>query len=113
MTEPLMTASPFKLEEFWTTETGEHLETARKTFETLMPAFGEMLESCVSSVRQGGKILFFGNGGSAADAQHLATELTVRYIGNRAAIPAIALTTDSSALTAIGNDLGFEYLFSR
>jgi D-sedoheptulose 7-phosphate isomerase len=57
--------------------------------------------------------MFFGNGGSAADAQHLATELAERYVGNRAAIAAIALTTDSSALTAIGNDLGFERLFSR
>jgi D-sedoheptulose 7-phosphate isomerase len=57
--------------------------------------------------------MFFGNGGSAADAQHLATELTVRYKRDRAPIAAIALTTDSSALTAIGNDLGFEQLFAR
>jgi D-sedoheptulose 7-phosphate isomerase len=57
--------------------------------------------------------MFFGNGGSAADAQHLATELTVRYRQNRAPIAAIALTTDTSALTAIGNDLGFDQLFAR
>ena len=57
--------------------------------------------------------MFFGNGGSAGDAQHLATELAVRYVGDRAAIAAIALTTDSSTLTAIGNDLGFDRLFSR
>ena len=57
--------------------------------------------------------MFFGNGGSAADAQHLATELTVRYKKDRAAIAAIALTTDSSALTAVGNDLGFEKIFAR
>jgi D-sedoheptulose 7-phosphate isomerase len=57
--------------------------------------------------------MFFGNGGSAADAQHLATELTVRYKSDRAAIAAIALTTDSSALTAAGNDLGFERVFAR
>jgi D-sedoheptulose 7-phosphate isomerase len=57
--------------------------------------------------------MFFGNGGSAADAQHLATELTVRYKSDRAPIAAIALTTDGSALTAIGNDLGFEALFAR
>jgi D-sedoheptulose 7-phosphate isomerase len=57
--------------------------------------------------------MFFGNGGSAADAQHLATELTIRYKKNRAAIAAIALTTDSSALTAAGNDLGFEQIFAR
>ena len=57
--------------------------------------------------------MFFGNGGSAADAQHLATELTIRYKSNRAAIAAIALTTDTSALTAAGNDLGFEQIFAR
>src|SRR5690348_18298504 len=57
--------------------------------------------------------MFFGNGGSAADAQHLATELTIRYKADRAAIAAIALTTDTSALTAAGNDIGFERVFSR
>jgi D-sedoheptulose 7-phosphate isomerase len=69
--------------------------------------------ACAASVRGGGKLLFFGNGGSAADAQHLATELTVRYKKDRAAIAAIALTTDSSVLTAAGNDLGFEKIFAR
>ena len=57
--------------------------------------------------------MFFGNGGSAADAQHLATELTVRYKTDRAAIAALALTTDTSALTAIANDFGYDMLFSR
>ncbi|MDA0701939.1 MAG: SIS domain-containing protein, partial [Proteobacteria bacterium] len=66
-----------------------------------------------AAVRGGGKILFFGNGGSAGDAQHLATELTIRYKDDRAPIAAIALTTDSSALTAGGNDLGFDAVFSR
>ncbi|MFO1189605.1 MAG: D-sedoheptulose 7-phosphate isomerase [Alphaproteobacteria bacterium] len=64
-------------------------------------------------LRSGGKLLLFGNGGSAADAQHIATELTVRYVRDRALIAAIALTTDTSALTAIGNDLGFDQLFAR
>lgn len=68
---------------------------------------------CVAALRQGNKLMFFGNGGSAADAQHLATELTVRYKTNRPATAAIALTTDTSALTAIGNDFGFDELFSR
>jgi D-sedoheptulose 7-phosphate isomerase len=65
------------------------------------------------SMAAGGVLLVCGNGGSAADAQHLATELTVRYVRDRRALAAIALTTDSSALTAIGNDLGFERLFAR
>ena len=66
-----------------------------------------------TTIKDGGKLLLFGNGGSAADAQHLATELTVRYKRDRAPIAAIALTTDTSALTAIGNDLGFDELFAR
>jgi D-sedoheptulose 7-phosphate isomerase len=61
----------------------------------------------------GGKLLIFGNGGSAADAQHLATELVGRFTRERAALPAIALTTDSSILTAVGNDYGFERVFVR
>ena len=62
---------------------------------------------------QGKKIIFFGNGGSASDAQHLATELTVRFKKNRKALAAISLATDTSAITAIGNDFGFEKIFSR
>ncbi|HEX6942520.1 MAG TPA: SIS domain-containing protein [Gemmatimonadaceae bacterium] len=61
----------------------------------------------------GGTLFFCGNGGSAADAQHLATEYVVRYMKNRRAMPAIALTTDSSLLTAAANDLGFDQIFSR
>ena len=61
----------------------------------------------------GGTLFFCGNGGSAADAQHMATEYVVRYMRNRRALPAIALTTDSSLLTAAGNDLGFDQVFSR
>jgi D-sedoheptulose 7-phosphate isomerase len=79
----------------------------------LREPFERILTVCADAVRAGGKLLFFGNGGSAADAQHLATELTVRYAKDRPAIAAVALTTDSSALTAAGNDLGFEQVFSR
>jgi len=64
-------------------------------------------------LRNGGKVLFFGNGGSAADAQHLAAELVGRFVRERAGLPAIALTTDSSILTAVGNDYGFEQVFAR
>ena len=65
------------------------------------------------SLQAGGKILVFGNGGSAADAQHLAGELVGRYLKNRRALPAIALTTDSTIVTAVGNDLGFDEVFRR
>lgn len=103
----------FNLDDFWNAQAAEHMEAAQKTFQSLKGDFARLVDICSVSVGNGGKILFFGNGGSAADAQHLATELTVRYISNRAPIPAIALTTDSSALTAIGNDMGFDRLFAR
>lgn len=67
----------------------------------------------VESLRAGGKLLLFGNGGSAADAQHLAAEFVGRYEKDRSPLAAIALTTDTSALTAIGNDYGFEQVFAR
>jgi len=98
---------------FFDSELAEHLKVAEAVRSSLAGPFAALTESCVSSLRGGGKILFFGNGGSASDAQHLATELTVRYIKDRPAIAAIALTTDGSALTAAGNDLGFDKLFSR
>jgi len=98
---------------FFKAEFAEHHEVARKTEATLAKAFAGLVAACAQSVRSGGKLMFFGNGGSAGDAQHLATELTIRYKQNRAAIAAIALTTDSSTLTAAGNDLGFEHIFAR
>jgi D-sedoheptulose 7-phosphate isomerase len=67
----------------------------------------------VATLKGGGTLFFAGNGGSAADAQHIATEYVVRYKGDRRAMAAIALTTDTSLLTAAGNDLGFDKLFSR
>lgn len=103
----------FDLHDFWRSETAEHMAVAQKTFGTLSVPFGQMLDMCETSIRAGGKIMFFGNGGSAADAQHLATELAVRYIKDRDPIAALALTTDTSALTAIGNDIGFDALFAR
>ena len=67
----------------------------------------------IMCLRAGGKLLFFGNGGSAADAQHLAAEFIGRFVRERAGLPAIALTTDSSILTAVGNDYGFDQIFAR
>ncbi|MHC2147794.1 D-sedoheptulose 7-phosphate isomerase [Pseudomonas sp. 210_17 TE3656] len=70
-------------------------------------------EACIESLRAGGKILLAGNGGSAADAQHIAGEFVSRFAFDRPGLPAIALTTDTSILTAIGNDYGYEKLFAR
>jgi len=70
-------------------------------------------QACVTSLKQGGRLIFAGNGGSAADAQHLAAELVVRFCHDRPSLSAMALNTDTSMLTAIGNDYGFEALFAR
>jgi D-sedoheptulose 7-phosphate isomerase len=101
------------IDKFFKTEFAEHNEVARGTEAALAAAFAGLLAACIKSIRGGGKLMFFGNGGSAADAQHLATELTIRYKKNRAALAALALTTDTSTLTAAGNDLGFEHIFAR
>ncbi|MEX2616679.1 MAG: SIS domain-containing protein [Alphaproteobacteria bacterium] len=98
---------------YFDAEFDEHAAVAAATRRTLSAPFARMLDIWVASIETGNKIVFFGNGGSAGDAQHLATELTVRYRKDRPPIAAIALTTDTSALTAIGNDLGFEQLFAR
>jgi D-sedoheptulose 7-phosphate isomerase len=103
----------FDLDAFFAAEWAEHAAVATATRAALGASFAELVRLCAEAIRGGGKLLFFGNGGSAADAQHLATELTVRYAADRAPIAAIALTTDTSALTAIGNDLGFDQLFAR
>jgi len=81
--------------------------------ETQGPIIQAMLECVWESMQQGGKLLLCGNGGSAADAQHLATECMVRLEAERPPLPAIALTTDTSLLTAAGNDHGFETIFAR
>ena len=100
-------------EELFEKEFAEHAALVAPTREATRAAFFRMLDISTKCIMSGGKILFFGNGGSAADAQHLASELVVRYREDRPAIPAIALSTDSSILTAGRNDLGFGHVFSR
>ena len=101
------------LNAYFDSEMAEHEAVFTATRAALRQNFVKLVTLCGQSVRQGGKVLLFGNGGSAGDAQHIATELTVRYVKDRKPIAAIALTTDTSALTAIGNDLGFDQLFAR
>lgn len=103
----------FNVDTFYQNEFQEHLQVAQATLAAVEKPFKELLVHCVKAIESGNKILFFGNGGSAADAQNLATELVVRYRDNRIPIAALALTTDSSILTAVGNDLGFDQLFAR
>lgn len=73
----------------------------------------KIIEIIIGAYKTGNKVIIFGNGGSAADSQHFAAELIGRYKKERQSLPAIALTTDSSIITALGNDYGFEYVFSR
>ena len=89
-----------------------HLATIKATF-ALEADIKKACETAIATLKAGGKILLCGNGGSAADAQHIAAELTGRYKTERGALAGIALTTDTSALTAIGNDYGYEFVFSR
>ncbi|AXH11899.1 D-sedoheptulose 7-phosphate isomerase [Halarcobacter bivalviorum] len=90
-----------------------HLETIQKVMETMATPLEDASKLIVETLKNGNKVLFFGNGGSAADAQHIAAELTGRYKTERRGLPGIALTTDTSALTAIGNDYGFDRVFDR
>jgi D-sedoheptulose 7-phosphate isomerase len=86
---------------------------AAKVADELGPQLDTALGMVEETVRRGGTLFFCGNGGSAADAQHMATEYVVRYMRNRRAYPAVALTTDTSLLTAVANDIGFENVFAR
>lgn len=101
------------------TEIGEYIRATKSTMDRALLA-PELLKGieyaareCVKALKNNNKILLCGNGGSAADAQHIAAELTGRFGYKRPPLAAIALTTDTSALTAIGNDYGFDRIFSR
>ena len=90
-----------------------HLSILQTEQNNIVKISNMFAKTLIDKIKKGGKILIAGNGGSAADAQHFATELTVRLKKNRKSIPALALTTDTSALTAIGNDFSFDKIFSR
>ena len=87
--------------------------TAQRTLDRIGPDLDRAAELVLETTRRGGTLFFCGNGGSAADAQHIATEYVVRYRRDRGAYPAVALTTDTSLLTAAGNDFGFDSVFER
>ena len=95
----------------------ERYITEHQSTLTQLAACGADIENlaqrCITALARGNKLLICGNGGSAADAQHMAAELDGRFVSDRAAIPAVALTTDTSALTAIANDYGYDAVFSR
>lgn len=91
----------------------ESLQVKEATWKENATAIERAVEQLVRCLKQGGKVLIFGNGGSAADAQHFAAELVGRFEQEREALAAVALTTDTSILTALGNDYGFDTVFAR
>ena len=88
-------------------------KTALLADNALMEQVFELAEQCTATLRAGGKIIFCGNGGSFADAQHLSAEFTSRFLFDRPGLPSLALGTNSSAMTAIGNDYGYQNVFAR
>lgn len=95
------------------TELAEHRETFESAAQVLGQPFLQTLGILKDGLQRGGKLMLFGNGGSAADAQHIAAELIIRYKSDRASIAAMSLATDTSTMTACANDLGFDALFER
>ncbi|MCC6442940.1 MAG: D-sedoheptulose 7-phosphate isomerase [Armatimonadetes bacterium] len=91
----------------------ESIRVRRLLLENQLEEIERFVRMIIETYRQGGKVIFMGNGGSAADAQHLSGELVGRFHSNRKALPSLSLSTDTSILTCIGNDYGFESLFSR
>ena len=94
-------------------EFNSHIKTSKKSMENLVGDIEIAAKICIETLNNNGKIIIFGNGGSAADAQHIAAELVGRYKTERKGLPAIALTTDTSAITSIANDYGFLHVFDR
>jgi len=102
-----------RLSDYVAREIEDSIKVKAKLVDEGTELIAQMAVVVAKQLRLGGKLIIFGNGGSAADAQHIAAEFVGRYLVEREALPAVALTTDTSALTAIGNDYGFEQVFSR
>lgn len=94
-------------------EINEHISSIDFFLKNYFDDFNEFLDLVIKTLKKGNKIILFGNGGSASDAQHIAAELVVKYKKKRRSIPVISLSTDTSTLTAIGNDFSFNEIFSR
>ena len=97
----------------WQEQCDAHMAVAQETFSLLEPIIQEWITQATHIIQEGGKIMFCGNGGSAGDAQHIAAELSVRFIDDRPPIAGLCLSLDPSAITACANDFGYEYIFAR
>jgi D-sedoheptulose 7-phosphate isomerase len=103
----------FDFDAFWAGHRDTHINVAQVVFSTLQPTVTAWVDQAVICVKQGGKIMFCGNGGSAADAQHIAAELSVKLGPDRPPIAGLCLSLDPSAMTACGNDFGYDQIFAR
>ena len=101
------------IKEIFESEINKHILSIDFFLKNNFDDFKKFLDFVIKTVKKGNKIILFGNGGSASDAQHIAAELVVKYKKKRKSIPAISLSTDTSAITAIGNDFSFNEIFSR
>ena len=102
-----------RIEEIALNEIKSSINTKIELLENQLPLLAVITEECLRCLKAGGKILFCGNGGSCSDSQHLAAELVGRYKSNRQSLGALALSADTSVLTCISNDFGYEHIFSR
>ena len=98
---------------YWDNTRDVHISVAQQMFDTQFDAFNELVEAAVPAIKRGNKIIMFGNGGSAADAQHIVAEMSIKLHKERSPIAALSLSLDSSAITACANDFGFSEIFSR
>jgi len=99
--------------EYWDTTRDVHITTAQTMFDTQFDAFDEWVNTAVDAIKRGNKIIMFGNGGSAADSQHIVAEMSIKLHKERSPIAALSLSLDASAITACANDFGFDEIFSR
>jgi len=98
---------------YWDNTRDVHINTAQQMFDTQFDAFDEWVNVAVNAIKRGNKIIMFGNGGSAADSQHIVAEMSIKLHKERSPIAALSLSLDASAITACANDFGFSEIFSR
>ncbi len=104
---------PFDIENHWKTMAADHMRVAEQTFNSQYPVFEKWVKAAENAIKRGNKLIFFGNGGSAADSQHIVAEMSIKLRRERSPIAALSLSLDASAITACANDYGFDQIFSR
>jgi D-sedoheptulose 7-phosphate isomerase len=105
--------TPVSARDYWDKTREVHIATAEQMFDTQFDAFDKWVDAAVPAIKNGNKIIMFGNGGSAADCQHIVAEMSIKLHKERSPIAALSLSLDASAITACANDFGFEEIFSR